>query len=266
MSVVYKGIQMVDTLTTINAIIHSVSTKKTDGYLRFGDGDFYLMHGGQDMYASPSPALAAGIRQALTLNVLSMTGINTHCPKWGTMEPEMMPGRFECPNEMCDRFLQQFLAVNPHVKTLHSAVAIHQQLTTNPEKIAELFWVIREHQTLFLGNEGSVQNPVLKTLLGQHLETVSVPERNSFDARNNIVRALADKFANHDHVVLVLAAGCGGRGMLPMILEAARTNKCHIFVLDMGSAIDPFFGLESRAWVTLTPNIQDKINLVLGLC
>ena len=243
------------TFDTVTLIIEKIKNEEFDAYIRFGDGDFNLIEGRGEQCADPSTELSVALKATIKSKAFKLKSLNIHCQNFGTVEEGMRPGIFEIDNDMAARFLVHWRKFLPDATELHSATALHQQIIKNPSLIVSLLKAIKKHKVLFIGNEYHLsKKKILEKLFGNTVEILLVPPYNSFSSHDKTMQMFDKTTSDLDenYFIVVLAAGCGGRAMVPSMIRTCENHNKKMFILDAGSFLDSLLGNHERAWIKLS--------------
>lgn len=244
---------------TVKNLITLIKNKEGCSYIRFGDGDFYLMEGQYDMLATPSIEMTASYKLLMThFQPTDMISIPFYCKSLNTLENGMKPGVHEYPDHMALDFINKICSYIPNIKKLYSHVALHQALAYNPELyVTFLKTIISNNSTIVIGNN-DFDREKIKFYFGNNTY-IGGNSNNSFNERERIWSEFSNAL---DHInrftVCILALGCGGRAMSYKFIEDIKTKNKNVLIIDIGSSIDVLMGLRNtRAWVEMTnPNME----------
>ena len=259
--------EFVNSYNTVAYLIYLIKNKISKNYLRFGDGDFYLMEGQYDLLASPSQEMINSYNKLMTLlKPTDMISVPFYRKSLNTLEEGMKPGIHEYPDHQANQFIQKITSIVPKLNQLYSHVALHQAIVHYPELYSKfLKAIIKNNSTIILGNKDFDKDKI-KFYLGNSIY-IGANANNSYFERERIWNEFDDTLNNTtDFTVCILALGCGGRAMSHQFIEDIRMKNRKVLIIDIGSSIDVLMGLRNtRAWVEMTdPNVNIIDNLLLN--
>ncbi len=251
----YTFFQTRDTLEEIREIINS---KEKGVYLRFGDGDLFVMNGVRsDSHQISSRLLQKELQEAIRLrgnHVLKCLPL--HHKDFGGFEEGMFPGNHECPSDTCKETLRLAKRYWKPIDKIYSPVALaFAAIEFQDLCIDFLLFLKKSNPFLLIGNK---HIPIhLKNLLfGDNCNFIQTPESNAYqeiDAIEQSCNLLLSK--NSDYKVIIISMGISGRAL------AKRLYNKHdnIFIFDFGSLMDALSEAwkfspqtQKRAWIELT--------------
>ena len=251
-------IEFVSTSSTLEHILMCFRNKKEGMYLRFGDGDFVLATGGNDMLARNTDRLQFWINEAMKIEDNSiMTCVPHHCDALHTLEKGMFPGNHEYSLEMVNKFLS-ILKKNKHnIPTrIYTNIALSYAAKHNPTKVVQIHKELHKHNIIFIGNN-TYSHEFLRNLFGKNVDTIYTNPRDAFlnhdavfDQFDTIYRK---KYEALDYFIIVMAAGCAGRAFSGELYWKYYNKRRNFFVFDYGSLLDFFSGHTSREYMKLDP-------------
>jgi hypothetical protein len=253
---------LISTKDTMRKIIDMIYQKQGGIYLRYGDGDFNILIGHDDMLAVCTSNFQHWIREGMLFyspNVL--TAIPHHCSEMGTLETGMFPGNHECPLEVVQECINKLsILQNGIPPILYSSVALCFCAAHTPDIIIELHKELKKHHIVFIGNQ-TYSNEYLTTLFGTSLHRINTPIRDSYIEHDRIFSEFNTLYqqSHHsfDYFVIIMAAGCGGRAFTSEIYS--KYPSLNYFILDYGSLLDYMWGENSRAYMDLDPPNIERI-------
>lgn len=235
---------------TLRVCMELISSGTRGAYLRFGDGDVFLMTGRNDSYQSADSQLAIEMREAFNLHGPGiMKCLMIHSRKFG-LWPGMAPGIHEVDDTFASGLLS--LCYEYFIGTpIYSPVALPYTAVFDQEQaVSFLRFLKAQEPVMFVGNE-DVPDSILARLFGT-MSRVLTPPSNSYTQINRIeqdVRRILDAQGDRFGVVIV-AMGCSGRPLAKRIY----TQGYNAFMFDFGSLLDAFCGWNTRAWITIAPD------------
>ncbi|HNP23907.1 MAG TPA: hypothetical protein PKM63_19755 [Panacibacter sp.] len=238
------GIRIRSTQETMDALEQHIRCMQTGAYMRFGDGDVYLLKNKSEAYQEANDRLAAEMKEAFLLSDDGvMKALAIHSERFGH-EPGMHPGHHLVPDGPAADLAR---SVYPWFTGLpvFSPVALHYTATAFPERANRFLKLLKAHALLFIGNE-SVPAEKLMQLFGAvpHIKT---PSRNAYYAMDRIEQetVLQLEQLSRPFGVLVVAMGCSGRVLMKRLYHRGYP----VFLFDFGSLLDGICGWETRTWL-----------------
>lgn len=236
-----------DSYKTLNKCRETMVRQITGAYLRFGDGDFYLREGHNDMLQQGNPNIAHEMKEAFSLSGEGIIKcLPLHSNKFGCM-PEMKPNV----HKQDDGFAQWVLERSEEYfqnETIYSPVALHYLGAYDKGFTVDFLRFLRKQRPIFVGNE-NIPADIVDKLFGSatHIKT---PPHNCYPQLDRIENETANELEKHpnDFQVVVLAMGTSGRMLIKRILNK---QKYSVFIFDFGSLMDALCGWNSRAWIGL---------------
>lgn len=233
---------------TLEHCRHLIETKSRGGYLRFGDGDVFLMTGRSDKFQASNDKLALEMRETFNLSGKGiMKGLGLHSKKFG-MLPNMSPGMHELSDEVAVHLLAncyQYFIGTP----IYSSIALPYLAVYDPSTAIDFLKFLKgQNPVLFIGNE-QVPNDILTKLFGS-IARVNTPSQNSYERIDHIadssINSLSKQGASYG--VVIIAMGCSGRPLAKRIYHSGA----NVFTFDFGSLLDAFCGWNTRTWIGMS--------------
>jgi len=225
-------------------------------YLRYGDGDFNILSGENDMLAVCTPIFQHWIREGMKLRSPSvLTCIPHHCPEWGTLEAGMFGGNHEYPLHMVQEFINKLSTLQNSIPPiLYSNIALSFCAVHTPDMVVELHKELKKQHIMFIGNQ-NYSTEYLSRLFGTSLQRIHTPARDSYMEHDRVFSEFdtlyQQTYHSFDFFVIIMAAGCGGRACTAELYH--KYPSLNFFILDYGSLLDYMWGDNSRAYMTLDP-------------
>jgi hypothetical protein len=251
-----NSLKLISTKDTVRKIVDMIQHKKGGIYLRYGDGDFNILLGHNDMLAVCTSDFQYWIKKSMIMNNdYVLISIPHHCPEKGTVEPGMCPGNHENPLPVVQRFIDTLTEYQHHVPSIiYTSVAICYCASHHPDIIIEMHKEIKKHRALFIGNQ-NYSNEYLIKLFGTSLQRINTPSRDSYMEHDRIFSEFdtlyQQLFGSLDFFVIIMAAGCGGRAFTAELYHKYPSRN--FFILDYGSLLDYMWGENSRAYMEIDP-------------
>jgi hypothetical protein len=248
--------QLISTINTVRKIINMIKEKQGGIYLRYGDGDFNILSGQDDMLAICTPTFQYWIREGMKLcDPYVLTCIPHHCPELGTLETGMFGGNHEYPLHMVQEFINKLsILQNGIPPILYSNIALSFCAVHAADIVVELHKELKKQHIIFIGNQ-NYSNEYLSKLFGTSLQRIHTPARDSYMEHDRVVSEFDTLYQQTYHAfdffVIIMAAGCGGRAFTAELYN--KYPSLNFFILDYGSLLDYMWGENSRAYMTLDP-------------
>lgn len=238
-----SSIRIVDTTITINVIEDSIINKKKGAYLRFGDGDVFLMMHKEDAYQEINENLAYEMREAFNCsgkNVHKCLAI--HSNSYG-FEQGMSLGNHLNSDKLAQNLLKNtfefFIG-----ERIYSPVALHFKASNDIERAKSFLITLKNNVKIFVGNKNIRQEIILK-LFGE-ITHVKTPEKNAYNEIEKIYNETKNGLEKIDSFcVVVVAMGCSGRPLMKRLLK----DKYNVYLFDFGSLLDGINGTNTRTWL-----------------
>lgn len=247
---------------TIIKILHCIEEKKKGAYLRYGDGDFNIMTGKQDMLNSYNKTFSHELICSLLIDDENyMKGFCLLCKKYGLLEESMWPGNHEWPENRCDYFYNILLNLrkNP-LYDLYSPVAFNYYITTYQKKSYQLMKKLKDlcqkndNNVLFVGNS-DIKKEIINLYFGKKYDFVECPSRNSYDKIDEIENKLINLInENTLYKIIIICCGVTTRCLIKRVWKNTNIIS-NYFLLDFGSIIDGLCGINTRQYY-----IETKFN------
>lgn len=245
-----KNVYIMSSVETINKIKNTIRKKQKGAYMRFGDGDVYLMLGLNDMLHKGNKKMAKEMKEAIKLNIgILHKGLAIHSKLFG-YEPGMENGIHLISNKDALKYLSvshKYL----NIKKLVTPVALHQLARFHENGCISFLRFLNSTNPIFVGNQ-NIKSEIIKKLFGNiHIKT---PLRDSYNEIDRIENELIQVLENNrkEFRVVVVAMGCPGRILQKRILKKGY----QVYLFDFGSLLDAFNGDETRAWISLTGGVD----------
>ncbi len=239
-------VQIVSPTDTLNTISKIIEENKKGAYVRFGDGDVYLLNGYEDSYQTSSEKLSGEMQETFKLkgdNIIKCLSIHSYL--YGK-EEEMFEGNHLVSNDQANKLLYSTFQYFVGHK-IYSPIALHYCATHKPLIANSFLKTLKKKTILFIGNE-KVSNDTVRLLFGnaKHIKTSPENAYNDIDRVEIEANNFLDKENNYG--VVVLAMGCSGRPLTKRLIS----KNHNIFIFDFGSLLDGIIGFNSRVWLLKT--------------
>ena len=212
-----KNVYIMSSVETINKIKNTIRKKQKGAYMRFGDGDVYLMLGLNDMLHKGNKKMAKEMKEAIKLNIgILHKGLAIHSKLFG-YEPGMENGIHLISNKDALKYLSvshKYL----NIKKLVTPVALHQLARFHENGCISFLRFLNSTNPIFVGNQ-NIKSEIIKKLFGNiHIKT---PLRDSYNEIDRIENELIQVLENNrkEFRVVVVAMGCPGRILQKRILK-----------------------------------------------
>lgn len=252
------SIQFVSCRNTLQKVLSDIRAKRPGLYLRFGDGDYNLANGENDMLATATPSLQLWMRRAMSLSGDSiLLCMPHHCRELGTLEEGMCGGNHEVPMSYIQKFIGTLYPLRPSLpKTIYTNVALGYCASHDPELVLEVHRELKRHPILYIGNE-MYSKEFLQKLFGAEVDTIYMNQRDAYFQHDhlfyNFERLYQDKYSFLDYFVVIMASGCAGRAFSAELHDRYFPRKENFYVFDYGSLLDYLWGYNSRAYMDIDP-------------
>lgn len=251
---VVHGVSTTETLKTIQ---RTIQNEEKGAYLRFGDGDVYLLIGRNDSFQKSNEQIKIEMREAFELkggNVFKTLPIHSHL--FG-FEKGMFEGNHLLKDSTAIMLLEKTYPYFISHK-IYSTVALHFIAAKNPEIINQFLHLLKLKTGLLIANE-KTSDKTKKLLFGE-VPFVKTPSTNSYDEIERIFKEAKEELSKHtEFQVVVVAMGCSGRILMKRLVK----ENYNVFLFDFGSLLDGIDGNISRDWLRL--NDIDYKSLTKGL-
>lgn len=252
-----RKVKIRSSLETISEITRTIKLEVPGAYLRFGDGDIFLMEGKDDMLHSASVDLSDEMRECFELQGNHIhKGLPIHSDIFG-FEEGMKIGVHKVRDKDAVNFV---LSVRKlfRLDQLYTPVALHHLAVNNQSELYKFLRFLREKTNMFVGNE-SVDDRIISVIFD--CKRIKTPSENSYSQIDRIERELCEFLDNRKDLysLVVIAMGCPGRVLQKRIVKQGY----NVYLFDFGSLLDAFNGDNTRDWIELTGGI-DYYQQLLG--
>ncbi len=245
---------------TLHDIRRTIENRQKGAYMRFGDGDIFLMLGLDDLLHKANKKMAKEMKEAMRFNRgILHKGFPFHSQLLG-FENGMVEGMHLVSDHDAVKYL---IATHKFFdfKNTYTSFALHYLATFEQELCIDFLNFLRTKSPIFVGNE-NIKPELVEKLFGNiHIKT---PSNNSYleiDRIEDELTQLLDQKHNHFQVVVV-AMGCPGRIFQKRILKKGY----NVYLFDFGSLLDALNDDNSRLWIDLAggavglKNILNKLD------
>lgn len=252
-----QNVRIKSSLETLKDIQNTISNKEIGAYMRFGDGDIFLMLGKDDMLHKASKKMAAEMKEAIKLKKgVIHKGFSFHSKLLGYEE-----GMVENMHLVSDSEALNFLAITNSfidLKNIYTPVALHYLATFNQEACVQFLLFLRSTNPIFVGNKNLDPGLLTKLFSETHIKT---PDTNSYLEIDRIEEELIQELDKNKNKfqVIVVAMGCPGRILQKRILKKGY----NVYLFDFGSLLDALNNDNTRLWIDLaggTENLKNILN------
>ena len=240
-----KHVKIKTSIETINDIKETIQNQEKGAYLRFGDGDIYLMLGLDDILHKKNKHIAKEMKQAFQVSKGEIhKALAIHSKLYGYeegMRPDM--------HLLSDQKATDYLMVTDKYFTLnqiYTPVALHHLATYDRGFCISFLKFLKGTCPIFVGNENYNSEFIKKFFGGEHIKT---PSENSYSEMDRIEKELIEVINSYNgqFIVVVVAMGCPGRILQKRILK----KGFNVYLFDYGSLLDALNGDNSRLWIDL---------------
>lgn len=238
-----SDIKIVDTSITLDTVEDCIIKQRKGVYMRFGDGDVFLMNMKRDSYQKTNLALAKEMKEAFECkgeHVHKCLAI--HSERYG-FEKGMFIGNHlvtdaNAQNLLKDTF-QFFIG-----EKIYSPIALHFKASIDLDRAKSFLKKLKIYSKVFVGNQ-TLECETLSKLFGEvkHIKTL---EKNAY---TEIERIYSDTKVELDKMnsfcVVVVAMGCSGRPLMKRLYN----DNYNVYFFDFGSLLDGFNGDLTRTWL-----------------
>lgn len=254
-----KNVTIKTALETLNEIKETINIKEKGAYMRFGDGDVYLMKGLDEMLNQSNKKLSREMKEAFQLKIGKLhKGLPIHSNLFG-FEDGMKNGVHLVSDQNALKLLgatYKFI----DIKNVYSPTALHYLATYNVDYCLDFLKYLKNQNPIFVGN-AQIKEELVQKLFGNiHIKT---PAFNSYQEIDRIEKELITELKKHQNEfkLVVVALGCPGRVLQKRILK----KGFNVYLFDFGSLLDAFNGEDSRLWIELTGGAKHYQNLLNNL-
>lgn len=242
----FMGVKIHSTSRTILDIKETIIKRQKGAYMRFGDGDIFLMLGRNDMLQKANDKLAKEMRETMEFSTGTLhKAFPLHSKLFG-FEKGMSKNMHLVSNEEAINFLTAIIRF-VDIKNIYSPIALHYLATFNHELVIDFLVFLKEKRPIFVGNK-NIEKQLIVKLFGEiHIKT---PELNSYLAIDRVEKELEEILIskNEEFKVVVVAMGCSGRILQKRILQKGY----NVYMFDFGSLLDAFNNKNTRLWIELS--------------
>jgi len=252
-----EKIKIKSSIETLSDIQNTISNKQIGAYMRFGDGDIFLMIGKDDILHRFDKKMAKEMRQAISLRASNIhKAFPLHSNQFGYEK-----GMTKNMHLVSDKDALKFLAATYtfiDLKNIYTPVALHYLSTFNQEACVQFLLFLRSTNPIFVGNKNLDPELLRKLFSETHIKT---PAGNSYLEIDRIEKELIQELdkKKNEFQVIVVAMGCPGRILQKRILKKGY----RVYLFDFGSLLDALNNDNTRLWIDLaggTENLKNILN------
>lgn len=246
-----QNIKIKSSIETLDDIQIAIENKQKGAYMRFGDGDIYLMLGKDDMLNKANKILATEMKEAFQLNIGNLhKGLPIHSQLFGFEEGMKINMHL-----VSDYKALQFVGATYKyldITKIYSPVALHYVATFHPNKCIQFLKFIKSTNPIFVGNQNIKPNLINKLFSDVHIKTPSVNSYQEIDRIEEELVTFLNKTKSQFQVVII-AMGCPGRVLQKRILK----KGFNVYLFDFGSLLDAFNNDNTRLWIDLAGGVEN---------
>ena len=237
---------------TLNSIEYCISNNERGVYMRFGDGDVFLLNNISDSSQTANEFLATEMLEAFRVNDVNVfKSLAIHSNLFG-FEEGMFDGNHKNTDSLSLNLLQSTYMYFIGQK-IYSPVALHFIASQNPKRANTFLKTLKLKTKMFIGNQ-DISSSTIKMLFG-NVKCIKTPSLNAYNEIDRIYTESIEEIKRFDDFgVVVIAMGCSGR---PLMKRLFNNSAQSFFLFDFGSLIDGFEGVNSREWLSVN-NINYK--------
>jgi hypothetical protein len=254
-----NNIRIKTAIDTINDIKTAIVNKEKGAYMRFGDGDIYLMLGLDELLNKANKKLAKEMKEAINGKIGTIhVGLPIHSNLFG-FEVGMKDNMHLVSDIDAIKYVGATYK-NIDLKCIYTPVALHYLAAFNQTVCVDFLRFLKSVTPIFVGN-CNVKHALVKKLFGDvHIKT---PSSNSYVEIDRIEKELELllKENRSKFQVVVVAMGCPGRILQKRILKKGY----NVYLFDFGSLLDAFNDENTRLWIDLAGGSANLKNVLKNL-
>lgn len=252
-----QNVKIKSSIETLRDIQNTIFNKQKGAYMRFGDGDLFLMLGIDDMLHKAIKKMATEMKEAIKLKKgVLHKGFPFHSKLFGYEK-----GMVENMHLVSDKDALKFIATTYpliDINNIYTSFALHYLATFNQEACVQFLLFLRSTNPIFVGNKSLTPELLKKLFSDIHIKT---PISNSYLEIDRIEKELILELnkKKNEFQVIVVAMGCPGRILQKRILK----KGFNVYLFDFGSLLDAFNNENTRLWIDLaggTENLKNILN------
>lgn len=249
---------------TLEELFTRLSQKSDTTYLRFGDGDIFLLNNISGRKQIKTEELQREYKVCFAMHGKGVIkSIPIHSEKYG-FENGMAPGSHLQSDKIADILLS--LCAEYFVGSIiYSPVALHHSLIHEIDLSKAFFKELKKQCDLFVGSEKNDLVVVNKLLSPNAF--IKTPPRDAYSEIDNIFNKVGEYILScntESFITIVFSCGTTAKILMKRIRNAYPTRKFYLF--DLGSVIDVFHGRDDWTWVlNHKKDLQKSINQINGV-
>ncbi len=255
LNTISKSVSVIDANRTLEEIENYILNEKIGVYLRFGDGDIFILKNRNDSFQVHSLFIAKEMEESFLMqgqNVFKCLAI--HSDYFGYSEGMKYGNHKNYDSFALKLFKDTFMYFIG--SKIYSPVALHYTATINPERANVFLKILKSKTRIFVGNE-ETDPELVKLLFGESTIHIKTPSKNAYSQIDRIENeALIAISKTNDFTVICVAMGCAGRPFMKRIWN----KNVNAFLFDFGSLLDGISGNNSRTWLKMN-NINYELLL-----
>ncbi len=231
---------------TLRECKNLIENRVRGAYLRFGDGDVYLLTNRSEKLQETNCKLQMEMMEAFSLGGNGIVkGLPLHSPRFGIF-PGMAPGIHGASDEWAIELLTHCYPYYIGNK-IYSNVALSYLAVYNESFCLDFLGFLKSKSpALFIGNE-NIPASVINALFGNPV-CIKTPPSNSYDAIDRVYQEVQENLLDgNEFNTAIVCMGCSGRVLIKRILNSGA----NIFLFDFGSLMDALCGWKTREWIEL---------------
>ncbi len=245
-NIISTNISVIDAKSTLEEIEDYILNEKKGVYLRFGDGDVFILKNRNDCYQASSFSIAEEMKESFLMhgeNIFKCLAI--HSDRFGYSEG-MEYGNHKNHDSFALKLFKDTFVYFVGNK-IYSPVALHHIASVYPERANIFLKILKSKTKIFVGNE-ETDSELVKLLFGNSTIHIKTPSKNAYSQIDRIESEISKVISNTtDFMVVCVAMGCSGRPFMKRIWN----KKANIFLFDFGSLLDGISGNNSRTWLKM---------------
>ena len=240
---------------TLEQITYFLINNKQGVYMRFGDGDIFLLKNVDDGFQKSNQLLSLEMEEALSLSGAGIFKcLAIHSDLFGYSDG-MLKGNHKVSNFLAKKLLKDsckfFVGSN-----IYSPVAFHFTATNEPLKANSFLKLLKQKTKIVVGNE-FLSDKTKSVLFHKDVVHIKTPSKNAYNEIDRVEQETLSALENiQNFSVIVVAMGCSGRPFMKRIWK----KNFNVFLFDFGSLLDGIEGNNTRTWLKIN---QIDYNLLL---
>lgn len=254
-NIISTNTSVIDAKNTLEEIEDCIFNEKQGVYLRFGDGDVFILKSRNDSYQTYSLSIAEEMKESFLMhgqNVFKCLAI--HSERFGYSEG-MVYGSHKNYDSFALKLFKDTFKYFVGSK-IYSPVALHHIASIDPKRANVFLKILKSKTRIFVGNE-ITDAKLVKLLFGESTIHIKTPSKDAYSQIDRIESEALKILSNTtDFMVVCIAMGCSGRPFMKRLWN----KKPNVFLFDFGSLLDGISGNNSRTWLKMN-NINYDILL-----